>query len=219
MDDEASGILFDNDGSSNVGWVTLVKDGRKLVTSRVRQSAGSRQQHAQQWARRVANEQAQKRTVKSSHTISLELSSDPSGIGFAFGGIHPGTLHAHGHLFENHHVSYSIGLVGEVHCYVPFEPTAQRSPTPSAPGVEWRFGGTAPARHCIFPEVRSMHKLTQLLLGVRCLCFAVFAPCTPASTGRCFAWFAVPARRAAGPRLSLVNAATKRSDRGEGGHG
>ena len=33
--------------------------------------------------------------------------------GFAFGGVHPGTLHAHGKLFEAHKVSYSIAIAGE----------------------------------------------------------------------------------------------------------
>lgn len=99
--------------ADKVAWVTLVKDGRKLVTSRVRQSAGSRQQHQQQWRRRMANDQSHK--LAGQHklpSVSLELSSDPTGIGFAFGGIHPGTLHARGSLFESHSVSYSIGLVG-----------------------------------------------------------------------------------------------------------
>lgn len=77
--------------AGKIGWVTLMKDGKKLVTSRVRQSAGSRQQHLQQWVRRTANDQLQK--VSGGHklgTVALELSSDPSGLGFAFGGIHPG---------------------------------------------------------------------------------------------------------------------------------
>ncbi len=100
--------------SGKVAWVTLVKGGRKLVTSRVRQSAGSRQQHQQQWVRRVANDQSHK--AAGAHklpSVSLELSSDPTGIGFAFGGIHPGTLHARGNLVESHSVSYSVGLVGQ----------------------------------------------------------------------------------------------------------
>lgn len=113
----AAAAIVEDEGSTygNVGWVTLLKDGKKLVTSRVRQSAGSRQQHERQWVRRLANDKAAKVKVgvKTSHTVSLELSSDPTGIGFAFGGVHPGTLHARGHLHETHQVSYSIGLVGE----------------------------------------------------------------------------------------------------------
>ena len=102
-------------GFNNVGWVTLLKDGKKLVTSKVRQSAGSRQQHERQWIRRMANDKAAKGTAsrKSAHSVDLEMSSDPTGISFAFGGVYPGTLHARGHLHELHNVSYSIGLVGE----------------------------------------------------------------------------------------------------------
>ena len=46
--------------SQDVGWVTLLKDGKKLVTSRVRQSAESRQQYREQWARRAAVDRAVK---------------------------------------------------------------------------------------------------------------------------------------------------------------
>ena len=38
--------------------------------------------------------------------------SDPTRIGFAFGGIHPGRLHSHGKLIEKHTVRYSIGATG-----------------------------------------------------------------------------------------------------------
>ena len=110
------GVIDDDNGFGNVGWVTLLKDGKKLVTSRVRQSAGSRQQHERQWTRRLANDKAAKvkvGTKAASHGVSLELASDPTGIGFAFGGVYPGTLHSRGHLHESHNVSYSIGLVGE----------------------------------------------------------------------------------------------------------
>lgn len=87
------------------GWVTLVKDGKKLVTSRVRLHAGQRQQHMAQWSRRLLNDKLQ-------HEVASELESDPTGIGFAYGGMHPGVLHAKGALFEAHKVSFSVGLVG-----------------------------------------------------------------------------------------------------------
>ena len=47
-----------------------------------------------------------------------ELTADSRGIGFAYGGIHPGRLHAHGRLFETHKVYYSIGLVGSYELHV-----------------------------------------------------------------------------------------------------
>ena len=124
--------------AGKVAWVTLVKDGRKLVTSRLRESASTRQLHQQQFLRRVTNdfepppepppdpnaeldplamnlttqEKDAYRRLSRKRGVSLEKSSDPTGIGFAFGGIYPGTLHAHGALVEQHSVSYSIGLVG-----------------------------------------------------------------------------------------------------------
>ena len=38
------------------GWVTLVKDGEKLVSSRLRLDISTRQQHSQQWSRRLGND-------------------------------------------------------------------------------------------------------------------------------------------------------------------
>jgi hypothetical protein len=42
-------------------------------------------------------------------SFSYELAADARGIAFAFGGIFPGRLHAHGELVKVHQVSYSIG--------------------------------------------------------------------------------------------------------------
>ena len=92
------------------GWVTLVKAGRKLVTSRVKLGPGSRRQYLQQWARRKANDRAA--AYKGGVPIN-ELKADPMGIGFGFGGVEPGTLHARGQLHEVHKVSYSVGLAGQ----------------------------------------------------------------------------------------------------------
>ena len=39
----------------------MMKDGKKYVTSKVRQSAGARRQHTQQWARRAATDRAVKK--------------------------------------------------------------------------------------------------------------------------------------------------------------
>ena len=42
--------------------------------------------------------------------MAMELAGD--GTGFAYGGLFPGTLHAHGALRETHTASYSIGVAG-----------------------------------------------------------------------------------------------------------
>ena len=48
--------------------------------------------------------------------------------GFAFGGVHPGTLHARGKLHEAHRVHYSIGLSGQYLLHVRFRQLAQTLP-------------------------------------------------------------------------------------------
>lgn len=67
------------------------------------------------WSRRKENDKHASRLSAglSSANLSLELASDPAGIGFGFGGVEPGTLHARGELYEKHAVYYSIGLAGE----------------------------------------------------------------------------------------------------------
>ena len=99
--------------------------------------APTRQRHLQLWASRQAadrllachatlvSQQAgdsegkkkKKEWVGSVRTsFAHELSMDP--FGFAFGGVDPGTLHAHGKLVKVHTVHYSIGLAGEYKMHV-----------------------------------------------------------------------------------------------------
>ena len=96
--------------SPRVGWVTLVKSGQKLVSSRVKLGPGSRRQYFGQWARRKLHDKTENASGHLAKTIMHELTSDPSGIGFGFGGVEPGVLHAQGKLHEAHKVSYSIGM-------------------------------------------------------------------------------------------------------------
>ena len=112
-----------------------------------RMDAVERQQHMQLWARRRAKNQMndkllQVRTVASTsrrgdnekdYSLSLsssswtasphlsfdhELRSDPKGVGFAYGGVSPGTLHARGQLVRVHTVHYSVGLAGTYRLHV-----------------------------------------------------------------------------------------------------
>ena len=46
-------------------------------------------------------------------SFAHELADDRRGIAFAYGGVYPGTLHAHGELVKVHQVQYSIGAVGK----------------------------------------------------------------------------------------------------------
>jgi len=48
-----------------------------------------------------------------SRSILLELQAELDPFSFAFGGVYPGTLHAHGKVREVHKLSYSVGIAGE----------------------------------------------------------------------------------------------------------
>jgi len=68
--------------------------------------------------------------IKSS-PFKQELTADPSGIGFAFGGVEPGILHAHGQLHEVHKVFFSVGRVGKYLLHVALR--KQALPLPGSP--------------------------------------------------------------------------------------
>ena len=96
--------------------------------------APTRQRHLQLWASRTAADKQVQRQVtlaaaaaadgetgskkkkkelaatRGPISFKHELAMDPHG--FAFGGVDPGTLHAHGKLVKVHSVHYSIGLAG-----------------------------------------------------------------------------------------------------------
>lgn len=130
MHQDIAGVV--NDGGiealkGKVGWVTTIKNGKRFVTSKVRQSTSSRQQHVEQWARRMATDRAFSKgkaaagdgssktsaAALSTPNVSLEINADPSGIGFAFGGVYPGVLYAKGKMHDKHKVSFSVGKVGK----------------------------------------------------------------------------------------------------------
>jgi hypothetical protein len=141
-----------------IGWVTVHKGGRELVTPRGVLPAGERQQHQIMWARRIAvdrrfggeamlamqiskavgaarlgklatavalptvdTHKRIKSTIDAASYQSVyanELASDPKRIGFAFGGVDPGRLHAHGQIVEVHNVHYSIAMCGTYRLHV-----------------------------------------------------------------------------------------------------
>ena len=138
-----------------IGWVTVHKGGRELVTPRGVWPAGERRQHQIMWARRVAvdrrfggdamlamqaskavgagrlgkvatavalpmvdTHKRSKSTASYQSVYANELASDPKRIGFAFGGVDPGRLHAHGQIIEVHNVHYSIAMCGTYRLHV-----------------------------------------------------------------------------------------------------
>lgn len=162
-----------------VGWVTVSKDGRGLVTPSCQLTASDRQLHMQAWARRLALDRsldaakvaakavtaremsaADRRRSKSRSTTGTgraaknlfksELESDPSGVGFAFGGVEPGRLHAHGKVVEQHKVYYSIGLVGTYRLHVGLR--QQQMPLPGSPFKLVVVAGAAHASSTVVPD-------------------------------------------------------------------
>jgi hypothetical protein len=121
-----------NRGKKGCGWVTLVKDGMVLVKVRQafldhqgRLDAGQRQAHLEQWQRRLRADKAlaattnlrgarqRKEGIGSSsgtpaNIFTQELAIDPFEIGFAYGGVDPGTLHARGLLHEVHRCTVPV---------------------------------------------------------------------------------------------------------------
>ena len=51
-------------------------------------------------------------------SFAHELSDCRRGIAFAYGGVYPGVLHAHGALVKTHQVLYSIGAAGKYELHV-----------------------------------------------------------------------------------------------------
>lgn len=115
------------DEAGAVGWVTAAKDGKEtLVLRHLKLDASRRQSQMQLWASQLATEANRKaaehrsqRSVeergaaKAGPSCAHELEADKRGIGFAYGGVDPGTLHAHGKLIRSHSVHYSVGRAGE----------------------------------------------------------------------------------------------------------
>ena len=103
--------------------------------------APTRQRHLQLWAtrqaadkmlaRRAAEPAGKNAIPRAPVSFHHELSADK--YGFAFGGVDPGTLHAHGKLVKVHSVHYSIGLAGAYKLHV-----ALRQQMAKLPGSPFR---------------------------------------------------------------------------------
>lgn len=131
--------------AGEVGWVTAAKDGKEtLVIRHLKLDAGRRQAQMQLWQKQLAaeaNRQAKENRTRGTNedmararvgpSCAHELEADKSGIGFAYGGISPGTLHAHGKLVKVHQVHYSVGRAGQYLLYVGIR--NQTAPLPGSP--------------------------------------------------------------------------------------
>ena len=129
--DAAAAAAAVGGGVSASAAAVLAGGGSGSQSTHTRLEAGERQQHLQLWARRLAADKAitaaaAKAAARSdgggasgasgsSAGVGMSLANelmDKRGIGFAFGGVTPGTLHAKGQLVKVHTVQYSVGLAG-----------------------------------------------------------------------------------------------------------
>ena len=104
------------------GWATLRKNGRNLVTSRVRLDVGVRRSAGLLWKLQALNDRLQ---------LDLQTEAallDPTGVGFAFGGVHPGQLHSKGIVQEAHKVAFSVDRVGRYLLHVRLRQQARSVP-------------------------------------------------------------------------------------------
>ena len=204
------------------GWVTLKRNGRKLVSSRVRLESTQRRQFQSQWERRLLNDKhqcvhargrkhvastharharppvrppartctgsrcalrndcgvaarARSRTVcaivtppRTTHSsdgsnVQTEVRGDPTGVGFAYGGVYPGLVYSKGRLHETHKVSYSVGKVGKYLLHVRLR--QQAKPVPGSPfALTVLPGGAHPSATAIaVQELRGTVRSAQRL--------------------------------------------------------
>ena len=115
------------------------------------------QDFEQQMAKELRAEVSQRVTARRATSAYLrELERDPLHIGFAYGGVFPGRLHAKGKLHETHQVHFSVGACGRYRLHVGLRPSATEPVVP-LPGSPFNLNvvpGTAhPLSTKIPPEV------------------------------------------------------------------
>lgn len=176
-----------------VGWVTAAKDGKEtLVLRHSKLDASRRQEQMQRWAKQLATEAnrkasehraqsgtaEQQRAARAGPSCAYELLADKTGIAFAYGGVDPGTLHAHGRLIKTHTVSYSVGKAGQYLLFVglrnqkaalpgsPFELTVE--PGPAHPGATMLPTAMLPLKGVV-GEMGSVRFVTCDRMGNLCI--------------------------------------------------
>ena len=101
------------------GWCVIKRGGRRLVTSRVRIEPWVRQQAHLLWKLQQLNDRLQRQLTTEAALL------DPTGVGFAFGGVSPGWVHSKGQLHDAHKVSYSVDRIGKYLLHVRLRSSAQ----------------------------------------------------------------------------------------------
>lgn len=137
-------LVAHNGAMERMGWVSIKKEGKRLVRYHWRMQSTERLDYMDQWRRRQTNNSMK-------YSVQSEVSNDEQKIGFAFGGVHPGWLHSKGQAPEVHKVSYSIGRVGRYLLHVRLRQAA--APIPGSPFALTVRPGPANARASKLPDV------------------------------------------------------------------
>lgn len=123
-----------------LGWVTVAKQGTYNIAPRTELRAGKRQEAIVQWLRRLTADKldqlahrkpewsadgtkqfdSYKPLVRHASEVfrTQERGMVRDGVGFAYGGVEPGRLHAHGNPVAIHKVYYSVAAVGRYKLHV-----------------------------------------------------------------------------------------------------
>ena len=94
------------------------------------------------------------------HTSYLnDIVSDPRRIGFAYGGVYPGRLHAKGHLVERHEVHFSVGVCGNYLLHVRLrQPSGKSTGDDALPGSPFKLHvAPGPAHPLLTPLPPVLH--------------------------------------------------------------
>ena len=165
-----------------------VKDGKKLVTSRLRldaiakneqvthqrrvQTTRSQTPKALNDAKKLAILRESEKTTLAGDAptlpIAFELADDPAS--FAYGGVFPGTLHSHGQLHTVHRVSYSIGVAGQYLLHVRL-----RKQAVALPGSPFMLKVEAGRAHALSSRLPPEPLISEV--GTKCVVIVSTADC------------------------------------------
>ena len=93
-------------------WARRLAVDRRYGSAEAKSRSSSRCSHDYSARTKVVSKTPPAADPNRKNVYRNELHSDPLKIGFAFGGVEPGRLHARGQLVETHKVHYSIAMCG-----------------------------------------------------------------------------------------------------------
>lgn len=167
---------------------------RGCSSERFHLDATERQQHMTLWARRLATDgvtrskpttialsaRSTRSETGSGPSYAQEISSDPNGVAFAYGGVDPGTLHAGGKIHKVHQVHYSIGRAGRYKLHVGLRQYAAQLPgspfmltvAPGPAHATWtrvECGNRLPVKAIVGEQSQGIQVVSSDRMSNRCL--------------------------------------------------